>query len=38
MNPSTDVVPVLNHEAVAGGFVRAHDIHGGEAPVMRVII
>ena len=36
-DPSTVVVPVLNQEAVAGEFVRAHDIHGGEAPDMQVI-
>ena len=31
-DPSTDVVPVLNHELVMGGFVRVHDVHDGEAP------
>ena len=28
--PSTDVVPVLNHGAVASGLARAHDLSGGE--------
>ena len=31
-DPSTDAVPVLNHEAVVGGFARAHDVYGDEAP------
>ena len=35
---SIDAVPFLNHEAVAGGFVMAHEIHGGEALDMQVII
>ena len=33
-DPSTDVVQVLNHEAIAGGFERVHDVHDGEAPDM----
>ena len=37
-NWSTDAMPVLNHEAVVGGFARAHDVHGGESPDMQVII
>ena len=37
-DPSIDVVLVLNHEAVAGRFVRADDIRGGKAPDMQVII
>ena len=37
-DPSTDAVPVLNHEAVVGGFARAYDIHGDEAPDRQVII
>ena len=36
--PITDAVPVLNHEAVVGGFARAHDIHGDKAPDKQVII
>ena len=32
MDPSTDAVPVLNHEEVVGGFARAHDVYGDEAP------
>ena len=31
-DPSTDDMSVLNHEAVAGGFARAYDIHGIEVP------
>ena len=37
-DPSTDTVPVLNHEAVVGGFIRAHDVRGGKAPDMQIII
>ena len=37
-DPSTDAVPVLNHVAVVGRFVRARDVHGGEAPDRQVII
>ena len=37
-DPSTDAVPVLNHEAVVGGLVRAHNVHGDEAPDMQVVI
>ena len=37
-NPSTDVVSVLNHEAVAGGFARAYDVHGIEVLDWQVII
>ena len=37
-DPSTDVVPVLNHEAVAGGFVMAHNVHDGEALDRQVIV
>lgn len=35
-DPSTDTVPVLSHEAIVGGFVRAHNIHGGKAPTCRL--
>lgn len=31
---STDVVPVLNHEAVVGGLERAYNVHDDEAPDM----
>ena len=37
-DPSTDVVLVLNHEAVVGGFARAYDVHGIEVPDMHIII
>ena len=29
-DPSTDAVPVLNHEAVVSGLTRAHDLSGCE--------
>ena len=32
-DPSTGAVPVLNHEAIAGGLARARDVLGDEAPV-----
>ena len=35
-DPSTDAMPVLNHEAVGRGFVRAHDVRGDEAPDRQV--
>jgi hypothetical protein len=38
MDPSTDAVPVLNHEAVVGGLARAYDVCGDEAPDRQVII
>ena len=38
MDPSTDTVLVLNHEAVVGGLARAYDIHGNEAPNRQMII
>ena len=38
INLSTDVVPVLNHEAVAGGLARAHDVQGIKVPDRHVII
>jgi hypothetical protein len=38
MDPSIDAVPVLNHEAVGGELVRAHNVHSGEAPDRQVII
>ena len=31
-------MPVLNHEVVVGGFARAYDVHGDEAPDRQVII
>ena len=37
-DPSTDAVPVLNHEAVEGGFARPYDVHGVEALDRHVII
>ena len=37
-DPSTDAVPVLNHEAVVGGFATAYDVHGYESPGRQVII
>ena len=37
-DPSTDSVPVLNHEAVVGGLARAHDVHGIEVPDRQVTI
>ena len=36
-NPSTDVVPVLNHEAGTSRFVRAYNVHGIEVPVRQAI-
>ena len=38
MDPSTDAVSILNHEAVVGGFARAHDVHGIEVPDRHIII
>ena len=38
MDPSTDAVPVRNHEAVMGGFARAYDVHGNEVPDRQMII
>ena len=38
IDPSTDDVLVLNHEAVVGGLARACDVHGDEAPNRQVII
>ena len=29
-DPSTNIVPVLNHGAVVSGLTRAHDLSGGE--------
>ena len=37
-DPSTDAVPVLNHEAVVGGLARAYGIHGNEVPDRQMII
>jgi hypothetical protein len=37
-DPSTDAMPVLNHEAVGGELARAHDVHGDEALDRQVII
>ena len=37
-DPSTDDVPVLNHEVVVRGLARAYDVHGDEAPDRQVII
>ena len=37
-DPSTDVVPVLNHEAGVGGLARACDVHGIEVPDRHTII
>ena len=37
-DPSTDVVPVLNHEAVVGRFARAYDVHAIEVPVRQIIM
>ena len=37
-DPSTGAVLVLNHEAVAGGLVRARDVLSDEAPVRQLII
>ena len=38
MDPSTDAMPVLNHEVVVGGFARAYDVHGNEVPGRQMII
>ena len=38
MDPSTDAVPALNHEAVVGGLARAYDVHGNEVPDRQMII
>ena len=37
-DPSTDVVLVLNHEAVVGELARACDIYDDEAPDIHMII
>ena len=37
MDPSTYIMPILNHEAVVGGLARAYDIHGDEAPDRQMI-
>ena len=37
-DPSTDAMPVLNHEAVVGRLARARDFLGDEAPVRQLII
>jgi len=37
-DPSTNAVPVLNHEAVVGGFARVYDVHGIKVPDWQVII
>ena len=37
-NPSTDAVPVLNHEAVVGGLARVYDIHGIKVPGRQVVV
>ena len=37
-DPSIDTVPVLNHEAVVGGLVRAGNVHDNESPDRHMII
>ena len=37
-DPSTDAVPVLNHEVVVRGLARVHDVHGIEVPNRHVTI
>ena len=37
-DPSTDVMPVLNHEAVVGGLARPHNVYGTEVPDRQLII
>ena len=37
-DPSTYVVPVLNHEAVVGGLSRVYDVHGIDLRDRQVIM